>query len=136
MNFIKTFESFNRNIDDEFIEGVLKGYLGSALWTAELDKYGVEDFDEQDINKAKKEVEYFLYDMNSKGYLEHLQDKLEPFVIGHNYWLTRNGHGTGFWDQSELNQEIADKVSDVLRKNYKEIPDPVYNEATNKVEFY
>jgi hypothetical protein len=136
MNFIKTFESFNKNIDDEFINGVLNGYLSSALWTAELDKYGTEDFDEQDVNDAKKEVEYFIYDMNTKGYLKHLQDKLKPFDIGHNFWLTRNGHGAGFWDKPELDQEIADKVSDILRNEYKVASDPVYNRETNKVEFY
>lgn len=24
---------------------------------------------------------------------------LEPAQVGHDFWLTRNGHGTGFWDR-------------------------------------
>lgn len=26
-------------------------------------------------------------------------DDLDPSQLGHDLWLTRNGHGTGFWDR-------------------------------------
>ena len=29
-------------------------------------------------------------------------DKLNPTQLGHDLWLTRNGHGTGFWDRPEI----------------------------------
>ena len=28
------------------------------------------------------------------------EDQIEQ--AGHDFWLTRNGHGTGFWDRSEI----------------------------------
>ncbi len=31
---------------------------------------------------------------------------------GHDFWLTRNGHGTGFWDRPELyGEENADELT-------------------------
>lgn len=27
-------------------------------------------------------------------------DRLDPAQLGHDLWLTRNGHGTGFWDRN------------------------------------
>jgi len=38
---------------------------------------------------------------------------------GHDFWLTRNGHGAGFWDRSELDIMSADgrgKLGDLLTK--------------------
>lgn len=29
----------------------------------------------------------------------HLVCDLDPAQVGHDFWLTRNGHGTGFWDR-------------------------------------
>lgn len=37
---------------------------------------------------------------------------------GHDFWLTRNGHGAGFWDRFESNTaegEAADRISDACR---------------------
>jgi hypothetical protein len=28
--------------------------------------------------------------------------KFDPAQIGHDLWLTRNGHGAGFWDRPEI----------------------------------
>lgn len=37
---------------------------------------------------------------------------------GHDFWLTRNGHGAGFWDRSELAEgALGDKLSAVCRYN-------------------
>lgn len=29
-------------------------------------------------------------------------DTLDPERLGHDLWLTRNGHGAGFWDRPEI----------------------------------
>ena len=42
----------------------------------------------------------------------------EPVQAGRDYWLTRNGHGVGFWDRSELEADkLGDKLSDTCRYN-------------------
>lgn len=47
-----------------------------------------------------------------KAFLEVVGDKLPDDLLsqaGHDFWLTRNGHGTGFWDRPEIyGQEVAD----------------------------
>jgi len=30
---------------------------------------------------------------------------------GHDFWLTRNGHGAGFWDRQELPGEVRDDLT-------------------------
>lgn len=30
--------------------------------------------------------------------------------LGRDFWYTRNGHGTGFWDREELNQDLRDNL--------------------------
>tara|TARA_R110000803_G_scaffold37528_2_gene80874 strand:+ start:858 stop:1199 length:342 start_codon:yes stop_codon:yes gene_type:complete len=32
---------------------------------------------------------------------EHLIDDAPTAQAGHDFWLTRNGHGTGFWDRAD-----------------------------------
>ena len=38
--------------------------------------------------------------------------------IGHDLWLTRNGHGAGFWDRTTFidDQDLLDRLSDAARK--------------------
>lgn len=38
---------------------------------------------------------------------------IEPEQIGHDFWLTRNGHGTGFWDR-DLG-ELGDRLTELCR---------------------
>jgi hypothetical protein len=49
---------------------------------------------------------------DSKRFLEIVGDKLPDELLsqaGHDLWLTRNGHGTGFWDRPEIyGQENSD----------------------------
>jgi hypothetical protein len=36
---------------------------------------------------------------------------------GHDFWLTRNGHGAGFWDRSELEAgKLGDALSEVAKR--------------------
>ena len=44
------------------------------------------------------------------------RDGYTPERAGHDYWLTRNGHGTGFWDRDELDADgLGDRLSDAAR---------------------
>lgn len=35
--------------------------------------------------------------------------------MGHDLWLTRNGHGAGFWDRPEIWGDCSDLFSDIAR---------------------
>ena len=87
-------------IPSEYVTAMAQNYLVAALWSSidEDDnpydsKYGIMDFDEGESAKAFKLCEVF-YAANFKD----LQG-LTPRQAGHDLWLTRCGHGCGFWDR-------------------------------------
>lgn len=95
----------------EFVDA----YLEAALWSSSdadeeyLDKnYGVEDFAQEAINKSVKESNDFIR-ANLKD-LESVGDKSQH---GHDFWLTRNGHGAGFWDRGY--GEVGKRLSEMSR---------------------
>lgn len=76
-------------------------YLEAALWASiddngdPFDKnYDIEDFDQESIDKAVKESNEFI--MANREDLEKVGNEEQH---GHDFWLTRNGHGAGFWDR-------------------------------------
>lgn len=85
-------------------EQFLQGYLECALWSSTDesrddggdpldDNYGPEDFSEEALEECRKDCAAFLSDN-----LADLED-IELSQAGHDFWLTRNGHGAGFWDR-------------------------------------
>lgn len=91
----------------EIVE-ILNGYLEAALWSEE-DRIGEANI-ESDISDDAKidayiEIKKFV---NQAG---DLLNNIEPSQIGHDIWLTRSGHGAGFWDRGL--GEIGDKLSDI-----------------------
>jgi hypothetical protein len=73
-------------------------YLETALWSSTdedgrpLDEqFDVSDFAPEAIRQAEKDCLDFL-STNDVG-------DLDEGDVGHNFWLTRNRHGAGFWDR-------------------------------------
>ena len=96
-----------------FIDDMVKGYLVSALWSSTDmngdpldDKYSYHDFKEKSIELAQKDCASFE---ELAGELLNGHDDSD---IGHNFWLTRNGHGAGFWDGGYEHGDELTKISD------------------------
>ena len=83
-----------------------RAYIHCALWSSSddnddslFDRYGLDDIDSKTLSEMKQDCERFI---------EGLDDLISPLVednyvfdddqAGHDFWLTRNGHGAGFWD--------------------------------------
>ena len=73
-------------------------YLEAALWSSlddneePLDKnYGVENFTPEALEALKSDCEDFQLN-NAEDIASDLSQ------AGHDFWLTRNRHGAGFWD--------------------------------------
>jgi hypothetical protein len=92
---------FPKAISDKFVEA----YLETALWSSNdesdesggepLDKnYGTADIAEESIAKAIKDCNSFI-----KANGADLEEAGDDSQNGHDFWLTRNGHGAGFWDR-------------------------------------
>jgi hypothetical protein len=83
---------------DEFTDA----YIEAALWSSTDestesggcpmdDNYGPEDIAQETLEKMVADCKAF------QG--ANWDDiKSDPKQAGHDFWLTRNGHGAGFWD--------------------------------------
>ena len=83
-------------------ETILKHYIICALWSyidddgEPLDSvYTMDDISAQTLKQMDIEVSDFIKD-NESLLIESGQSDQQ---IGHDFWLTRNGHGAGFWDR-------------------------------------
>ncbi len=98
-------------------ETMVRSYLESALWTgtdnmgALLDRrFSLCDFSPRAVLQASADCEAFAANCASAG---DLLAGMDPEEAGYDFWLTRNGHGAGFWDRGL--GERGDRLSDVCR---------------------
>ena len=98
------------NMKDKLI--ILKHYLICALWTEELDSREIEEIHPKSLEQAKKDVDSFVKKAGS------LLDDMDEEQIGHDFWLSRNHHGAGFFDRGL--GEVGDKLQK-LSQTFKEL---------------
>jgi hypothetical protein len=103
-----------------------RGYITCALWCG---VYGddpdsepdydceVGDIDAETFATMVKDCADFQHD-NRQTLVDYYNLGYDPDDAGHDFWLTRNGHGAGFWDRGL--GEIGDMLTDAC-KNYREV---------------
>jgi hypothetical protein len=99
------------------IDMIIKSYNENP-YLEELENKLINGFDENDINsesksKTRKEIEEFINLLS-----DTTLDEVEPFDLGMDFWLTRNHHGSGFWDGDYSEEAEEDLMLAV--KNFKE----------------
>jgi hypothetical protein len=93
-----------------------RAYIECALWSSTdnstpqggepLDKnYDVSDFSVETLNQMIADCTDF-----QEKYSDMIMGDLER--AGHDFWLTRNGHGAGFWD-GDWDEPNATTLTDV-----------------------
>jgi hypothetical protein len=89
---------------------LLNEYLDTALWASTDDdgqpldrNYGIRHFSKEAIASSEKDLSSFMEE--AAPFLEGVDN------IGHDFWLTRNGHGAGFWDRGY--GEAGKKLTDI-----------------------
>jgi len=105
-------------VTDSDLEEFTAAYLEAALWSSTdedgepLDsEYSVDDFSEEAARWAVKDCERFL-----KAHLSDIENSDMPLSqAGHDFWLTRNGHGAGFWD-GDWPEPYATRLDDASKK--------------------
>lgn len=108
---------------DDFTEH----YLIAALWSSADDdeepldfNYGIEQLAPEAIDRAKADCADFqtknasLLNQAYKLYTPHIDAPTPQCSAGHDFWLTRNGHGVGFWDRG-FPDALGDALSDAAR---------------------
>ncbi len=119
MKHIRVFENFNFDLE-ESLQQTLTGYLNSMLWTEEFDDdFSIDDIDTSSVDSAKDDVDKFLDELDDYDLLDELIVQMSYDSIGHDFWLTRNGHGAGFFDRGleEVGEEIS-KICNAFGKKY------------------
>ena len=109
-------------------EKFLYGYLICALWSSTdsndepLDKnYFLTDFSEEFLTEASEDCEKFLGAIDQiPQYPESNRITSDAEYTGHDFWLTRNGHGAGFWD-GDLPEELGQELTEICKKDFPEI---------------
>jgi hypothetical protein len=89
------------------INQIIHHYLHCALWTEELDSFQLEDIHAKSVTQALVDCNKFVEKAGT------LLDNLTEEQIGHDFWLSRNGHGAGFFDRGL--GEIGDKLQEIAR---------------------
>lgn len=97
-----------------FTDKMKNAYLECAYWT-EVEKCENDDpeFTDLFVSHAWQSCHNFCYAVKA---LEIDYTQFDPNQLGHDLWLTRNGHGTGFWDRPELYGEANSKIFSALAK--------------------
>lgn len=118
---------------DDFSESYfLEAYFRTAIWSS-IDDNG----DPLDRNYDTNDIDEGAYELMSEKALMFM-NRVSPMIseiaetypdergsiweqIGHDLWLTQNGHGTGFWDKPE----IYGSYTDTLTALSKSVCDPI-----------
>lgn len=94
------------------IDTITQHYITAALWSSTDDQdepldsnYFASDIDPETLQEMRDDVASFVDTCHGLLVASGQSDE----QIGHDFWLTRNGHGAGFWDRGL--GEVGDKLT-------------------------
>lgn len=119
---------------DDFV----RGYVTAALWSSndESDEsggepmdsnYSVEDIAPSSMKAMKRDCAKFFkkYKKSLSYYAKHKEydpGQGSPWdYAGHDFWLSANGHGAGFFDRFEINKQVRDGLQEAARKFHSDL---------------
>jgi len=100
------------------IDAIVDGYLDCQLWAGlDMDRedtnldenYGRSDISEEYVDKVREELLTIVtaHPLAVRMYLA----RMSPDYFGHDFYLTRERHGAGFWDRGL--GELGDYLTDI-----------------------
>jgi len=111
-------------ISERVLEDFFNAYVEAALWSSndESDEqggepldanYGPEDISQETEDEMVSDCKKFLD--RAWEFIKEAPDQINGYpkieMAGHDFWLTRNGHGAGFGDR-----DWPKNIDDALRK--------------------
>lgn len=103
------------------LDSFTKAYITCMLW-AENDESTPQGGEPLDLNYSEADLSP-LARATAWRECRNFQEAAEGLIgskkaqAGHDFWLTRNGHGAGFWDRPEIygkqNAEILTRLAKV-----------------------
>ena len=120
-------------VDAYKLDPFTRQYLETALWSSydestpeggePMDSnYGIDDFAPEALAQAVLDCARFQRENAGDLAACYAADvfiqgeRYNPSNAGHDFWLTRCGHGTGFWDRGL--GEAGDRLADICREDW------------------
>lgn len=108
-------------MDEKDMKAFVAGYLGCAFWSelAEGTKRGGEFFDEHYSTDDLSSTARAEAEKDCKEFVEAQKEALTKACgrigyewgrAGHDFWLSRNGHGAGYFDRDEIPKDLRDRL--------------------------
>ena len=112
------------------MQGFFDAYVEAALWSSTdesrpdggdpLDQnYVPADIDRETFEKMRADCARFQTENEKllERYYAELPRKAWPgeAQAGHDFWLSRNGHGAGFFDR-EASKEVCDQLQEIAQR--------------------
>lgn len=101
------------NDADKCVHMMVSAYLTCAEWA---DRPDDEGWSEAEFSQEAKDLAWFECCAFLRLAKWHIKDWTMD-QLGHDFWLTRNRHGAGFWDRdfgTEESRQALTKLSDVF----------------------
>lgn len=103
------------------IDIFLHAYIVAALWSTNDDdgnplddRFSPDDIEPATLAAMRADCEKFIAenadDLSAYAETQAHGEWAGEDLAGHDFWLTRNGHGCGFWDRGL--GELGDRLSD------------------------
>ena len=104
---------------NESITGITRAYLATALeiGMGDDDVRGmtVDDFSPDSEEETRRSIRAWV--LNNYQMFRWALDRVGVDAMGRLLYLTRNGHGTGFWDEGLLKCDDEDAIRDMLNES-------------------
>jgi hypothetical protein len=117
---------------ETIVDQILDGYLEAALFSSDDDNgdpldsnYDSGNFSPITVEDAKDDCEKLAELMESattadnREMLQAALDAQSAEQIGHDFWLTRNHHGSGFWDGDY--EDFGDQITHLVAEHFHEL---------------
>lgn len=119
-NAFKMNENTAFTLKAEDLTSAVESYINCALWAEELDDADIT-VEETEVKRVSEDIKKF-YDIVSDEFGTELTNHIFSLSgvdvsnsVGHELYLSRNGHGSGFFDADEFDS-IKDGLSDRLQE--------------------
>lgn len=114
----------------ESLDDFTKAYIGAALWSTDDEStpsggepmdanYGLEDIDVETVRQMAEDCANFQRE-NADDLVQHLAplgaNWSDVEQGGHDFWLSRNGHGTGFFDRDDTPEDVRDRLQAAAKR--------------------
>ena len=123
-------------IEDHELDEMVDGYITCALWSSTDnsrddggdpldDNYGPDDIEEESLARMREECRVFAEENEATLRAAFSSDAPRGGFIGvrrnwpqagHDFWLTRNGHGCGFWETPDWPKHEGALLTEASKK--------------------